>query len=846
MSSPSWEDIERAVAVVLDLPEQERAAWLSQQPVAIRDEVESLLAAYRRSGDFLGDETAAPTAGSDLIGRMEAIRARIKGAVARAGSGPGAGDSPVALNAGTQLGPYCIERLLGKGGMGEVFRGTDTRLDRPVAIKISAQEFSERFEREARAISALNHPHICTLYDVGTLPSGAGYLVTELVEGESLRDWLKRSPEPRQCIAVAEQVLEALRAAHRAGILHRDLKPANIMVRSDGYAKVLDFGLAKRIRAPGGANAKDAPTQSESVPGQIVGTIGYMSPEQMRGLELDVRSDLFAFGIILYEMLAEQHPWPRESGIDTMHAILHDDPPQIDSPWGEVVYKLLSKHREDRYTSADAVLEALASPTPSERRRNRALTRLVVLPFRVLRQDETCDFLSISLPDAITSSLAAVDSLVIRSTMAASRFTDSPHLDIKAVAEQAHVDAILTGTILSNGERLRVNSQLVEAPSGAVLWSDTSQASVRDIFQLQDELVDRIVDSLALPLSAGEQRSLKQDVPASATAYEWYLRANQIAAVGGVTNMIKARDLYLRCVDLDSNYAPAWARLGRAYRILGKFDPGDASEKLMRADEAFKKAFSLNPELALAHNFYTVLESDLGRSLDSVERLLKRARTHRNDPNLFAGLVQACRYCDLLPASVAAHERTHQLDALVPTSVAWTYRSLENFQAVLDSSGAWDGLAWVPAMIGLGRRAEAIERLRELEISGPRKEKVPYALMWRAYLEDDLKRAVAALERAMELVPFHKRDPEARFMLSQEFAMLSEPEQALEHLSLALDEGYRCHHSLVHHREWDCLRDQPQFKLLTDRAAEMSQYAKTLFLDNGGDRLLGVSRSHGE
>ena len=840
MSSPSWEEIERAVAAVLELPEQEQAAWLLQQSVAIRDEVESLLAAFRRSGDFLGGETAGHTAGPDLTSSMEAILAWVKGTTAAKDSAPSPSDRPMAVNAGTQLGPYRIERLLGKGGMGEVFRGTDTRLGRPVAIKISTGEFSGRFEREARAISALNHPHICTLYDIGTLPSGSGYLVTELVDGESLSDWLKRSPEPNQRVAVAEQVLEALRAAHRAGILHRDLKPANIMVRSDGYAKVLDFGLAKRMRVSGGANTKDTPTDSMSVPGQIMGTISYMSPEQIRGLELDVRSDLFAFGIIFYEMLAGRHPWPRQGGIDTMYAILHDDPPSIDSPWGEVVYKLLSKNREDRYASAEAVLEALASPTPSRRRGNRALTRLVVLPFRVLRQHETCDFLCISLPDAITSSLAAIDSLVVRSTMAASRFTDSPRLDIKTVAEQAQVDAILTGTILSDGETLRVNTQLVEAPSGAVLWSNTLQTSVRDIFQLQDELVDRIVDSLALPLSAGEQRSLKHDVPASATAYEWYLRANQIAAGGGLTNMIKARDLYLRCVDLDSNYAPAWARLGRAYRILGKFDPGDDSENFMRADEAFKKAFTLSPELALAHNFYTVLESDLGRSLDSVERLLKRARTHRNDPNLFAGLVQACRYCDLLPASVAAHERTHQLDPLVPTSVAWTYRSLGDFQAVLDSSGAWDGLAWVPAMVGLGRRTEAIERLRELEISSPRKEKVPYALMWRAYLEDDLKSAVAALERAMELVPFHKRDPEARFIRAEDFAMFSKPDQALEHLSLALDEGYRCHYALVHHREWDTVRDRPQFKVLTDRAAEMSRYAQTLFLENGGDRLLGI------
>jgi TolB-like protein/tetratricopeptide (TPR) repeat protein len=525
-----------------------------------------------------------------------------------------------------------------------------------------------------------------------------------------------------------------------------------------------------------------------------------------------------------------------------MLAILHDDPPPVDSPWSEVVYKLLSKNREDRYASADAVLEALASPTSSGRRRNRAPTRLIVLPFRILRQHESSDFLSISLPDAITSSLAAVDSLVVRSTMAASRLTDSPSLDIKAVAEQAQVDAILTGTILSDGERLRVNTQLVEAPSGAVLWSNTSQAPVRDIFQLQDELVDRIVDSLALPLTTDEQRALTHDVPTSATAYEWYLRANHIAAVGGVANIIKARDLYLRCVNLDSNYAPVWARLGRAYRILGKFDPGGDLENFTRADEAFKQAFTLNPELALAHNFYTVLESDLGRSLDSVERLLKRARTHRNDPNLFAGLVQACRYCDLLPASVAAHERARQLDPLVPTSVAWTYRSLGDFQAVLDSSGAWDGLAWVPAMIGLGRRDEAIQRLRELEISSPVKEKIPYALMWRVYLEGDLKGAVAALDRATELVPIYKRDPEARFLLAEYLAMLREPDRALEHLSLALDEGYRCHYALVHHREWDSLRNHAQFKMLADHAAEMSRYAQTLFVDNDGDRLLGVPR----
>jgi serine/threonine protein kinase len=239
MSSPTWGDIERAFAAVLELPEQERAAWLSQQPLAIRNEVESLLSAYRRSGDFLGN--AEQSGRPDWIGRMEAIQSRANDTISGGDCAPAAGYRTNALNEGSQLGPYRIEGLLGKGGMGEVFRGTDTRLGRPVAVKISAEKFSGHFEREARAIAALNHPHICTLYDIGTLPSGLGYLVTELVEGEELSDWLKRSPEPEQRVAIAEQVLEALRAAHGAGILHRDLKPANIMVRSDGYAKVSGF-----------------------------------------------------------------------------------------------------------------------------------------------------------------------------------------------------------------------------------------------------------------------------------------------------------------------------------------------------------------------------------------------------------------------------------------------------------------------------------------------------------------------------------------------------------------------------------------------------------------------------
>ena len=358
-----------------------------------------------------------------LLAQPEASR-RMNSATWEIGTVP-LGEIPAGpLAAGTRLGPYRIESVLGTGGMGEVYRAVDTRLDRKVAVKISHAQFGARFEREARTISSLNHPNICTVYDVGP-----NYLVTELVEGETLRDWIKRAPAPERCLEVARQMLEALGAAHRAGIVHRDLKPANVMVRFDGYVKVLDFGLAKRMPVAGMHSGDNTVSSELSQPGQMLGTIPYMSPEQILGYEIDPRSDLFAFGIMLYEMIAGRHPWPRNSSVDTLHAILHDDPPTMQTALSGVVDRLLRKNREERYSSAGLVLEALTSPVLLTSPTLRPLTRLIVLPFRILRHHEASDFLAISLPDAITSSLAAIDSLVVRSTMTASRFASS-ELDV--------------------------------------------------------------------------------------------------------------------------------------------------------------------------------------------------------------------------------------------------------------------------------------------------------------------------------------------------------------------------------------------------------------------------------
>ena len=256
----------------------------------------------------------------------------------------------------------------------------------------------------------------------------------------------------------------------------------------------------------------------------------------------------------------------------------------------------------------------------------------------------------------------------MRSSLVAARFAgEVPSL--KTIAADADVDVVLTGTLLSSGDQLRVSTQLMEAPSGALIWSKTSQVALRDIFQLQDDLVNRIVESLSLPLTAREHRRLEHDVPASPTAYEYYLRGNLL--YHDWAKMSVARDLYLRCVEEDPHYAPAWARLGRCHRLMAKWS-GEPDENCSAPRMRSNGLFSSVLIFPIAHHLYAQLEADLGRAQDAMVRLLGRADVSSNDPELFAGLTQVCRYCGLLEASFAAHEQARRLDPQIRTSVAHT------------------------------------------------------------------------------------------------------------------------------------------------------------------------------
>jgi serine/threonine protein kinase len=736
---------------------------------------------------------------------------------------------------------YRILEKLGSGGMGVVYKAEDMKLGRLVALKFLSEELSQdskslaRFWREARAACALNHPNICTIYEVGE-HEGRHFIAMELLEGETLGARIARGPVPlADALRIALGLLAALQVLHLKKLIHRDLKPSNVFLTANG-AKIIDFGLACLPRADAAVTQTGLTT-----PGMLVGTPGYMSPELLRGHAATAASDLFAAGAILFEMLSGRRAFEGRSAVEVFHAIQYGQPPTLTgSPAiaavDRVIRRTLAKEPRERYSSADLMAkelrEALLLDGADVATRARVMSRLMVLPFRILRSDSETDFLAFSLPDAITSSLSGLESLIVRSSLAAARFAgETPNL--KTIAAEADVDVVLTGTLLSSGSQLRVSTQLMEAPSGALIWSKTSQVALRDIFQLQDDLVKSIVESLSVPLTAREHRRLKNDVPASAAAYEYYLRGNLL--YHDWTKMSVARELYLRSLDEDPQYAPAWARLGRCHRLIGKWS-GEADGDLMRAKDALERALQLSPDLPLAHHLYAQLEADVGRAQDAMVRLLGRAAASSNDPELFAGLTQVCRYCGLLEASLAAHRKARQLDPQVRTSVAHTCFMLGDYSSVPIYSSGGDHLGVLPlALAHLGREREALELLRKgLQEELP----LPVIRLIGASVLALLEGRPEDSEQQSELFIRSCRDPESYYYLARQFAFLGKHARALELLAEAIKLGYVCFSTMVRDPWLDPLRGNPDFSVVCRTAEMRYRAAGQAFLTAGGGQIL--------
>jgi eukaryotic-like serine/threonine-protein kinase len=467
---------------------------------------------------------------------------------ADAARAPAAGpDAPTRELVPARIGRYAIQRKLGEGGMGVVYAAHDDRLERTIALKtlpaLSADETArQRLWREARAAASVNHPNVCQIYEVGE-DAGRVFIAMELLEGEALSERLGRGPLPAsEAVAVGLGMLAALSALHARGVIHRDLKPSNVFLTAHGV-KLLDFGLA-RAELGGPVTFDTGLTRT----GLVMGTPRYMAPEQAAGEAVDARSDLFAAGAIVFEMLAGRPAFGGRTIAEVLHATRYEQPPALTgSPAivavDRVIRRALSKNRAERHAAADEMADELRAIRGLDSGATPALagtlTRLVVLPFRVLRPDPETDFLAFSLPDAIATSLAGSPSLIVRSSAVAGRFGAGPP-DLKALAAEADVDRVVMGTLLRVGDELRAAAQLVEAPAGTLITSHTVQSSTGDLFRLQDEIARRVAAALSLPLTGAPSGAV--DVPHDARAYELYLRANELART--YDGLPAARDFY--------------------------------------------------------------------------------------------------------------------------------------------------------------------------------------------------------------------------------------------------------------------------------------------------------------
>ncbi len=745
-----------------------------------------------------------------------------------------------------RIGHYVINRKIGEGGMGVVYAARDERLERVVALKTMSslaggdETARQRFWREARAAASVNHPNVCQIHEIGE-DAGTLFIAMELLDGESLADRLRAGPlRLSEAVPISLGMLAALSALHGRGLVHRDLKPSNVFLTPHGV-KLLDFGLA-RPELSGLTGSAPGLTQS----GMVIGTPRYMAPEQALGDPVDARSDLFSAGAILFEMIAGRPAFGGATIVDVLHATVHEQPPALSgSPAiaaaDRVIRRALAKRPADRFATAtdlaDALRELPSGDGDDSRAVARALTRIVVLPFRVLRPDPETDFLAFSLPDAIATSLSGVSSLVVRSSAMAARFAaDAP--DLKLLASEADVDRVVMGTLLRAGDQVRATAQLVEAPAGTLITSQTVHSSLGDLFALQDDIARRIVSALALPLG-GDVMSPMPAAPRHPRAYEFYLRGNEAAR--SYETLIQARDLYLRALELDPEFAPAWAHLGRCYRVIGKY-VDSTPDSDTQAEAAFQRALSIQPHLSIAHKFYAALEADIGHAEQAVVRLLREAARHGNDPELFAGLVHTCRYGGLYEESIAAHAEARRLDPNISTSFEQTVLMTDDLERLLTvelppAAGSGDeGIRVMGLALG-GRRDEARQRLIAMRQSI----RLPAFEQWTDYLMAWLDRRPSEMQVKLDRLKTLKiqQDPEAIFLEGWLQCEVGAHESGLENLQRAVAKGYYAAPTLVRSRHFDALRALPAFRAVLAQADAGRQRALTAFLDAGGERLVG-------
>jgi len=692
---------------------------------------------------------------------------------------------------------YKILEKLGEGGMGVVYLAEDIKLERKVAIKflphyiaINSEE-RERFKVEAKAAAALNDPNIATIHAIEESEDQI-FIVMEYIEGAELKDKIKFNLLPiDEAINISIQIAEGLEAAHKKGIVHRDIKSSNIMITSDGKVKIMDFGLAK---IKGGSQLTKI--------GSTVGTAAYMSPEQAKGEEVDQRTDIWALGVILYEMLTGKLPFEGDYEQAVIYSILNELPKPITMQRTDIPEKilkindrLLQKNLDQRYTSMKEILKDFDSVTKKDSKSQNDLpSSIAVLAFKDMSPQKDQDYLCEGLAEELINALTKIKSLRVAARTSAFAFKDKK-VDMREIGSKLNVETLLEGSIQKSANRLRITAQLINVDDGYHIWSERYDREMKDVFEIQDDITENIVQALKMVLTKEEKQSIASVPTPEIEAYEYFLKGrrllNQLA-------LLEARDMFERAVEKDPGYALAYAGLAETYSWIYDWE-GANPEDLEAARYNSRKASELAPHLAESHISYgAVLSQD--RQYEEAEKEFQKAI--EIDPNSFEAHYYYARTCFARGAIEESAELFREAARV----------RLEDFQSLLLLS---------QSLRILGRHEEEQQAMREgirraekqLELD-PNDRRALSLGSGTLFELGEVEKAFSWSEKSLKLYP-----NETGVILNAVclFARAGRKEEAIDFAEKVFGKGFGKRDWIENDPDYDSIRDEPRFKALLEK-----------------------------
>jgi serine/threonine protein kinase/tetratricopeptide (TPR) repeat protein len=747
--------------------------------------------------------------------------------------------------------------------MGEVYRARDTRLGREVAIKVLPPDrigdsaARRRFEQEAKAVASLSHPNILAIHHFD-FAGDISFAVTELLQGQTLRERIEAAKFPwTEAVQIAAAICDGLAAAHEKGIIHRDLKPSNIFLTSDGQVKILDFGLARMS-----PTATDDITDLKTAPGTVMGTLGYMSPEQLRGESVDATTDIFALGCILHEMICGKSPFARSTTTDTIAAVLRDEPPELPgapSALARIIVRCLEKNHSDRYHSAhDLALDLRSLLAPQQRKPRRLISvaaaatvvliaglavvltqrhpvtahheirSVLVLPFENESHDPSSEYLSDGIAEGLISKLAELPNVRIIARTTAFRFKGKP-VDLPRLRKELDVDAVLSGRLLTRGNNMIVQADLIDAAAGTEVWGNRFHEESTNVLDIEQDIVGRISEALRMRLTPAQQTRISTPLTRNPEAYKLYLEGRFYWNKRNPEAIKKARDLFQQAIIADPQFALAYSGLADANNMLGgTYRVLPREEGVRRSTEAAQTALRLDPDLAEAHASLGLIESNQFHWAPAEKEFKRAIELNPNYTNalLWYSLVLLAQ--NHLEESLAMMRKAEQLDPLssiMVTNMAMRLNALDRYAAALPEAQKGMELdpGYQPSYWRMGEAYEGLGQPEKAAASYARGAEVPGPPGYQEVLlvrTDVLRHNMPEARRLIKVLEHRAvRGEVVQTAVGLAYAAVGDRDIALQWLNRALDAREPTLRDGIRNPQLRELRGDPRYAELLARLA---------------------------